>query len=70
MKGIAEIELSQNAKRLFADMNVPNDEKRVILTKLIKKISLKDSVVSVKYTKLAQAIAQKSTLTKEILGNA
>jgi site-specific DNA recombinase len=70
MKGVAEIELSQIAKRMFADMNVPNDEKRAILTKLIQKISVKNGIVSVKYTKLAQAIAQKSILTRGILGNA
>lgn len=70
MKGITEIELSQDAKRLFADQNVSSDEKRVILTKLFEKISLKDNIVSVSYTKLAQAIAQKSILTREILGNA
>lgn len=70
MKGIAEIELSQDAKRLFADTNVSNDEKRVILTKLFKKISLKDNIVSVTYTKLAQAIASNSGQTKEILGYA
>ena len=70
MKGIAEIELSQQAKRLFADVNVSNDEKRGILTKLFKNISLKDNVVSVTYTKLAQAIAVNSGQTKEILGYA
>lgn len=70
MKGIAQIELSQDAKRLFADTNVSNDEKRGILTKLFKNISLKDNVVSVTYTKLAQAIAANSGQTKEILGYA
>lgn len=70
MKGISEIELSQDAKRLFADTDVTNDEKRIILTKLFKKISLKDNVVSVTYTKLAQAIAVNSGQTKEILGYA
>lgn len=70
MKGISEIELSQDAKRLFADTNVTNDEKRVILTKLFKKISLKNNIVSVTYTKLAQAIASNSGQTKEILGYA
>jgi hypothetical protein len=70
MKGISEIELSQDAKRLFADQNIPNEEKRVILTKLFTKISLKDGVVSVIYTKLAAAIALKSGQTREILGNA
>lgn len=70
MKGISEIELSQDAKRLFADASVSNDEKRSILTKLFASISLKDNIVSVTYTKLAQAIAQNSIQTREILGNA
>jgi hypothetical protein len=70
MKGISEIELSQDAKRLFADQNVRNEEKRAILTKLFTRISLKDSVVSVTYTKLAAAIALKSGQTREILGYA
>lgn len=70
MRGISEIELSQDAKRLLIDTNVANDEKRIILTKLFKKISLKDDIVSVTYTKLAQAIALKSGQTKEILGYA
>jgi hypothetical protein len=70
IKGISEIELSQDAKRLFADANVTNDEKRVILTKLFKKISLKDNIVSVTYTKLAQAVVVNSGQTKEILGYA
>lgn len=70
MKGISDIELSQDAKRIFADENVTNDDKRVILTKLFEKISLKNNIVSVKYTKLAQAIAQNSVQTREILGYA
>lgn len=70
MKGVSDIELTQDAKRLFADVNVTNDDKRVILTKLFEKISLKDSVISVTYTKLAQAIALKSGQTREILGYA
>jgi len=70
MKGISDIELSQDAKRLFADTNVTNDEKRVILTKLFAGIRLKDNIVSVTYTKLAQAIALNSGQTREILGYA
>jgi len=70
MNGVSEIQLSQDAKRLFADANISNDEKRIILTKLFKKISLKDNVVSVTYTKLARAIAVNSGQTKEILGYA
>jgi hypothetical protein len=70
MRGISEIELSPDAKRLFADTKVTNDEKRIILTKLFKKISLKDNIVSVTYTKLAQAIALNSGQTKETLSYA
>lgn len=70
MNGISEIELSQDAKRLFADENTSSDDKRIILTKLFEKISLKDNSVSVTYTKLTQAIARNSGLSKEILGYA
>lgn len=70
MEGISHIELSQNAKQLFESKDTTNDDKRVILTKLFEKISLKDNSVSVKYTKLTQAIAQKSGQTREILGYA
>lgn len=70
MNGIANIELSQDAKRLFADEKTNNDDKRIILTKLFEKISLKDNSVSVTYTKLTQAIARNSGLSKEILGYA
>lgn len=70
MNGISEIELSQDAKRLFSDKEVSNDDKRAILTKLFTSISLKDNSVSVTYTKLTQAIARNSGLSKEILGYA
>jgi len=70
MDGISDIELSQDAKRLFADKNISNDDKRIILTKLFAGISLKDNFVSVRYTKLAQSIARNSGLSKEILGYA
>ena len=70
MNGIANIELSQDAKQLFSDVKTTNDDKRIILTKLFEKISLKDNSISVTYTKLAQAIARNSGQTKEILGYA
>ncbi len=70
MAGIAAIELSQDAKRLFTDENTSNDDKRIILTKLFAGISLKNNSVSVTYTKLTQAIARNSGLSKEILGYA
>lgn len=70
MNGIANIKLSQQAKRLFKDQTVDVDDKRIILTKLFEKISVKDNSISVKYTKLTQAIARNSGLSKEILGYA
>lgn len=51
----------------FKDENIDNDEKRLILTKLFEKISVKNNSLSATYTKLAQAIARKSVQTKEIL---
>lgn len=70
MNGIANIKLSQQAKWLFKDQTVSIDDKRIILTKLFEKISVKDNSVSVTYTKLTQAIARNSGLSKEILGYA
>lgn len=69
LNGISVIELSQDAKRLFKDENVDNDEKRLILTKLFEKISVKDNSISVTYTKLTNAIARKSVQTREILAH-
>jgi hypothetical protein len=57
MNGISVIELAQDAKQLFNDPEASNDEKRIILTKLFKNITVKDSTVSVTYTKLVQVIA-------------
>ncbi len=70
MNGISVIELSQDAKSQFKDENIENDQKRLILTKLFERISLKDNSISVKYTKLTNAIARKSVQTREILANA
>lgn len=69
MEGISIIELSQVAKDQFLDNKVENDEKRDILTKLFENISLEDGLLSVKYTKLAQAIARKSGQTRRIYAN-
>lgn len=67
-KGVTIIELSQVAKEQYADENLDNDSKRDILTKLFEKLILNDNIVSVKYTKLAQAIAHKSSETRRIYG--
>jgi DNA invertase Pin-like site-specific DNA recombinase len=70
MEGISIIELTQVAKKQFLDPNIDNDDKRSILTKLFESITLENNSVSVKYTKLAQAIARKSGQTRRIYANA
>jgi hypothetical protein len=70
MRGISIIELSQLAKQQFVDPNIENDEKRDILTKLFESITLENGFISVKYTKLAQAIARKSGQTRRIYAEA
>jgi hypothetical protein len=70
MEGISIIELTQVAKKQFLDPNIDNDDKRSILTKLFESITLENDSVSVKYTKLAQAIARKSGQTRRIYANA
>lgn len=67
MEVITLIELTQSAKQQFIDEEVEIDEKRTILTELFEKMVLRDGFVSVKYTKLAQAIASKSAQSREIL---
>lgn len=66
MNGISLIELSQVAKAQYLDEDLDNDTKRDILTKLFEGLILKDGFVSVKYTKLTQAIARKSSETRRI----
>jgi len=69
MEGISIIELTQVAKKQFLDPNIDNDDKQSILTKLFESITLENDSVSVKYTKLAQAIARKSGQTRRIYAN-
>ncbi len=66
MNGIKLIELSQVAKAQYLDPKLSNDDRRDILTKLFYKMVIKDGIVSVKYTKLMQAIAHKSSLSRRI----
>lgn len=70
LEGVTVIELTQTAKAQFLDEEIDIDTKRTILTKLFENMIYKDSSVSVKYTKLALAIARKSAQTKEIYANA
>lgn len=67
MDGISVIELSQDAITQFKDQNIDNDYRRTIITKLIENISMKNSILSVNYTKLAGAIARNSIKSKEII---
>lgn len=60
------LELSQKAAELFRTRNTI--QKRVIITKLFSSITSKNGIVSVKYTKFAEVVAQKTLQTKEILG--
>lgn len=50
------LELSQKAADLYAKMEY--DQKRLIISKLFEKVSLKGCIVSVKYSKFAAAIAE------------
>lgn len=68
MQGISIIKLTQVAKEQYLDEKLDNDSKRDILTKLFEKMVVKDGSVSVIYTKLTQAIAQKSSETRRIYG--
>ncbi len=61
-EGISIIELSQEAAEIYESQDI--EEKRTILTKLFKKMLVKERLVSVKYTKLANAIATKSEETR------
>lgn len=69
LDGITLIELTQTAKAQFLDPEIDMDEKRTILTKLFENMTFKDGFISVKYTKLALAIASKSAQTREIYAN-
>ncbi len=62
---ISIVKLSQNAAKHYA--NKAPDEKRDILIELFETMRSKGNTVSVKYTKLAQVIANKSEESREIL---
>lgn len=59
------LELSQMAAELYPKKTV--EQKRLILSKLFKNITLKDGTISVNYTNFAKAVAKKVQITKEIL---
>lgn len=59
------LELSQKAADLYA-RKTP-EQKRLIISKLFEKLSLKGGIVSVKYSKFAEAIADKVQKTRNLL---
>ncbi len=67
MEGVTIIELSQHASAFYRGEDKDNDEKRAILTKLFASMVVEVDSVSVKFTKLAQAIAAKSLESRRIM---
>lgn len=63
---LALLKLTQMAAKLYQTRTI--DQKRVILTKLFTSFTYGDGAVSVKYSKFASVIANKTLKTKEILG--
>jgi site-specific DNA recombinase len=63
--GMTLLELSQKAAKIYA--NKPAEQKRLIMSEMFHSSSASGNVVSVKLTKLAQAIAEKSQETNDKL---
>lgn len=63
---LALLKLIQKAAELYQTRTI--DQKRVILTKLFSSFTYSDGAVSVKYSKFASVIANKTLKTKKILG--
>jgi hypothetical protein len=59
------LELSQKAADLYVKKTP--EQKRLIISKLFEKLTLKGGVVSVKYSKFAEAIADKVQKTRNLL---
>jgi DNA invertase Pin-like site-specific DNA recombinase len=59
------LELSQKAADLYAKKTA--EQKRLIISKLFEKLSLKGGSVSVKYSKFAEAIAEKVQKTHDLM---
>lgn len=65
-KKLVLLELSQKASQLYTTK--PPEQKRIIITKLFRKLEYKDGAVSVIYTNFSRAIAQNVQLTRTLLG--
>lgn len=59
------LELSQKAADLYGKKTP--EQKRLIISKLFEKLSLKGGIISVKYSKFAEAIADKVQKTRNIM---
>lgn len=60
------LDLSQKAAELYQTRSI--EQKRIIITKLFSSITYTNESVSVKYSKFAEVVANKSLKTREILG--
>jgi site-specific DNA recombinase len=65
-KKLVLLKLSQKAANIYAKRTV--EQKRLIITELFESMTSKDTSVSVKYTKLSEAISQNVIKTKQIIG--
>lgn len=61
------IELTQTAYDQYLNSDLSNDAKRTVLTKLFDEIVYANNTISVKYSFLANSIAEKVKITKEIM---
>ena len=63
--GLALLELSQQATKIYKNKSV--EQKRLIMSEMFHSIETSGSVLSVTYTRLALAIAEKAQVTKDLL---
>lgn len=59
------LELSQKAAELYRKK--PSEQKRIIISKLFKELTVKEGVINVKYTKFTEVVAEKVLLTRKIM---
>ncbi len=65
-KKLVLLELSQKAAELYTSK--PPEQKRIIITKLFRRLEYSEGAVSVIYTNFSRAIAQNVQLTSTLLG--
>lgn len=59
------LELSQKAAELYRKK--PSEQKRIIISKLFKELTVKEGVINVEYTKFTEVVAEKVLLTRKIM---